>query len=141
MNNELIYLDTNIYIDYFENRSDRLRPLGEFAFNLIKKALNCEYKIIVSSLVMDELDFKGFENKITDLMNSLRIMKKLIYIQETLEEIRISQKIQNQRRTPLNDTRHAVLANKYKANYFVTRNIKDFLELQDLIFLKFPENL
>ena len=55
------YLDTNIYIDYFLNRIDKLRPLGDFAFNLIKKIVIGEYKLIISDLVILELEHNGFE--------------------------------------------------------------------------------
>ena len=34
----LIYPDTNFYIDYFEDRRDNIRPLGEFAFSVLKRA-------------------------------------------------------------------------------------------------------
>ena len=33
---EKYYLDTCIWRDYFENRSDKFRPLGDWAFSLIK---------------------------------------------------------------------------------------------------------
>ena len=40
-----IYFDTNIYLDFLENRNDRLRPLGELASQLFKRSINCEFFI------------------------------------------------------------------------------------------------
>jgi len=39
------------------------------------------------------------------------------------------------------DALHAILAIKASADYFVTRNIKDFLDFQDSINIIFPENI
>ncbi len=38
-----IYVDTNIYLDFFLNRKDKLRPLGDFAFELFKRTLAKSY--------------------------------------------------------------------------------------------------
>lgn len=43
-----IYLDTCIYLDYLMDRKDNLRPLGEFAFQLLKRTFECEFEIIIS---------------------------------------------------------------------------------------------
>lgn len=141
MDNELIYPDTNFYIDYFENRVDRLRPLGEFAYNLLRKSMLCEYKIILSSLVIDELEFNGYGEKIKDLIKSLKDLDKIIFIKESEDDDRKARKLKKERNTSLNDTKHAILAQKSKALFLVTRNMNDFTELQDLIQLKYPENL
>jgi predicted nucleic acid-binding protein len=39
---ELIYVDTNVLIDFFLNRKDALRPIGDFAFELFKKSIDCK---------------------------------------------------------------------------------------------------
>ncbi|MBU1321694.1 MAG: PIN domain-containing protein [Nanoarchaeota archaeon] len=49
------YLDTCIWIDYFEDRKDNFRPLGDWAFRLIKKIITDENVIIISDLVWFEL--------------------------------------------------------------------------------------
>ena len=45
-----------------------------------------------------------------------------------------------ERKTSFNDTLHAVLSNKMNA-ILITRNLKDFEELQDLVELSLPENI
>jgi predicted nucleic acid-binding protein len=49
------YLDTNIWLDYFENRSSGLIPLGEFAFNFLKKSTESNSELFYSDLVLKEL--------------------------------------------------------------------------------------
>jgi rRNA-processing protein FCF1 len=70
--NELIYLDTNIYLDYLESREDRLRPLGEFAFRLLQRTLKCEFKIVISDVVNKELDRNIEADKIKGILDDLK---------------------------------------------------------------------
>lgn len=141
MNDELIYIDTNCYMDYFENRRDNLRPLGDFAYNLLRKSIECEYKIIISSLVIDELEANGFGSKILGLIKDLREINKIVYSEECKEDEESARAIRKDRKTPFKDTKHAVISHRCGAKFFVTRNMKDFAELNDLVILKYPENL
>jgi predicted nucleic acid-binding protein len=50
-----LYLDANIYIDYWEDRKDNLRPLGEFAHIILRRAISCEFVICYSDLVLSEV--------------------------------------------------------------------------------------
>jgi len=68
----LIYLDTNIYMDYFENRSDGLRPLGDFAFNLLRRCFECEFSIASSVLVAKEAEHNGYGGELQRLNKKLR---------------------------------------------------------------------
>ena len=49
------YLDTSIWRDYFENRNDGLRPLGEWAFELIKMIIRNKDLFLYSDVVIQEL--------------------------------------------------------------------------------------
>ncbi len=138
---KLIYLDTNIYLDYLENRTDKLRPLGEFAFQLIKRAIECEFKIIISSLIIDELEYNNYSKQIKNLINDLKELNKLIYTEETKDDEQKARNLKQKFKTSLNDTKHAVIAQRRGAKFLVTRNIKDYGELQNLVKIRFPENL
>lgn len=50
-----IYPDTNIYIDYWDNRTDARLPLGEFAHILFKRTISCEFTIVYSNLIVNEI--------------------------------------------------------------------------------------
>ena len=139
----LIYVDTNIYMDHFDGRVDKLKPLGEFAFQLFKKVIviEGEFKIVVSPVVLEELFYNSYEEEIKQLLSDFESKGKIIHVEVSQQDIQKARFICNKRKTSFNDTLHAVLANKSKAEYLVTRNIKDFIELQDLIKVTLPENL
>ncbi len=136
-----LYLDSNIYIDYFDGRVDNLRPLGEFAFNILKRALEGEFQIIISSLVLDELNYNTYKENIASLIKDLKDKNQLITIEVTEEDTNKAKKIKNDKKTQYNDTLHAVLASRIKADFLITRNLKDFEELHNLVKVVFPENL
>ena len=136
-----VYIDTNVYIDYFLNRTDKLRPLGDFAFNLIKKIVIEEYKLIISDLVILELEHNGFEKQVKILLEKLKENNNLTFVTSIEEDNVKTNKIVKERKTSFNDTKHAIISNRAKADYFVTRNIRDFENLNDLVNPVYPESL
>jgi len=52
---EKYYIDTSIWRDYYEDRSDGIRPLGEFAFRFFSYCIESESIILYSNLVLEEL--------------------------------------------------------------------------------------
>lgn len=46
------YLDTSIWRDFYENRTDRFRPLGEWAFELFRKIIREKSIVLYSELVI-----------------------------------------------------------------------------------------
>ena len=127
-----IYVDTNIYLDYFLNRTDRLRPLGDFAFELFRRTISCEFEIILSDWVEQELKNNNATEQLRKLKEELK--HKLITITTTKEDINQAKKVK-----PFEDSLHAILAEKAKAKYLITRNIKDFE--QSTIKPIYPENV
>ncbi len=132
------YIDACIWRDYLENRSDNFRPLGEWALELIKKAIRSEEMILCSELVKDELREDLKEEEINDafsivppnLFLTVKISRKQII--ETKEKSLVM-------RTPFKDTLHAVIARDNDA-IMVTRD-KHFLELLDIAKIRKPEDL
>lgn len=137
MKSKRIYLDTNIYLDYCEKRSDRIRPLNEFAYLIFKRSLECEFEIVISNFVLEEIN-KNLKNKTVFqiLFTDLKKKKKLIYTEEKKEEYFKAKKHKN-----WPDALHAIIAKRTKCDYVITRNINDFLEFSDIINAKLPEEL
>ena len=131
------YLDTCIWIDYFENRSDKFRLLGEFAFKLIKKIINDQNKIIISDKIIEEL-YNRYNKYIQEdifkiIPNSLLI--KIYQIDEyEIEAIKLKNKI----KIPLGDIVHLIIAKKNNA-IFVTRD--RHFEYFENVIIKKPEEL
>ncbi|MFH1586568.1 MAG: PIN domain-containing protein [Candidatus Diapherotrites archaeon] len=138
---KLIYLDTNIWIDFWENRSDGLRPLGEFAFNVLKRAYNCEFKVVVSSILMAELKFNYGAETVMEMLKDLRRSKKHIYIYADKEHNKSALEYSKKTGIGFNDCLHAVLAKARGCDCLVTQNMKHFERLEFLIKPKFPGDL
>ena len=130
------YLDLCIWIDYLENRNDRLRPLGEWAFRLIKKIISDESNILYSCLLETELR-NYTDKKIKDILGIVPqalLVKVGISSRQIIEASSIS-KITG---IPKNDAIHAILARDNGA-VLVSRD-NHFYKLGN-ITVKKPEDL
>ena len=137
----LIYIDTNVYIDLFEKRTDRLRPLDEFAFQLFRRVFDCEFNIVISSLVVEELEHNLHAEDIAKLKENLAENKKCVFVVETDSDEKEAAMLAAARKTSFNDTKHAVLAWRAGAKYLVTRNVEDFSRLHDIVKIALPESI
>ena len=131
---ELIYIDTNVWIDFFLNRNDRLRPLGDFAHELFIKTIQCKYKLVISDWLLKELTKTNHIDSYKKLEEQLLILNKIQYIKTKTEDITSAKENKH-----WHDALHEILAIKSKAVYLVTRNIKDFKG--ENIIIIYPENL
>ena len=76
------YVDTCIWIDCYENRSDNLRPLGEFAFNFFLR-LEDEDIVYYSKLTLRELRKKYSD---TIILSIFDVAKDNLVFLDTFEE-------------------------------------------------------
>lgn len=131
-----IYVDTNIYLDLFEERKDNIKPLGEFAFQLFQKALACEFTIVISEPVLSEINRTTVNKQIAEeFLQELKDAGKLICVRVQEEDRIKADCTQN-----YFDAMHAILARKAGCEYLVSRNLKDFEEF-DFIETVLPEDL
>ena len=131
------YLDTCIWRDYLEDRKDKFRPLGEWAFRLIRKIIDNEDEIIISNLLMDELKKDYSDKKINELF-SIVPKELLININCTYNQMKEAKKITKILKIPFGDVLHAVLA-KDKCAEFISRD--NHFDKVDFIITKKPEEL
>jgi predicted nucleic acid-binding protein len=110
-----------VWIDYFLNRKDRLRPLGDFAFELFRKSAACSYTIVVSDWLLEEIEKKGFFTEAQQALDWLKAADKIVFVPCTKEIISLARK-----KVHWHDELHSLLAHKAQAHYLVTRNTKDF---------------
>jgi len=134
-----IYCDTNVYLDFLLGRTDFLRPLNEFAYQIFKRVEEGEFDLIISDHLLYELK-NNIHNKeqIVELLTRLKKAGKIIKVYKTQEDIARAKQISLKN---WKDALHAILANKAKADYLLTRNIPDFVDCEDLVEIKFPENI
>lgn len=135
---EKYYLDTCIWRDYFENRSDKFRPLGEWAFSLIKKIIQEFNLIIYSDLVEEEL-LTVFDEK--EVKNIISIVPEqiLVKIKTKPEQLKEAIKTGKELKIPVKDALHAILARDNNST-LISRD-KHFYELAEQVTIKKPEDL
>jgi len=130
------YLDTNIWLDYFENRSDGLRPLGEFAFQFLKKAIESNSVIYCSDLVITELNNVLTKEVVDSRISPLK--NDLTYVKPTKEDYFFAKKIASSFNIHFTDAFHASIASRLKANLVTRDKHFDYL---DFIEVKKPEEV
>jgi predicted nucleic acid-binding protein len=108
-----LYLDANVYLDYWENRSDNLKPLGEFAFSLLKRAIKCEFMVVCSEVIEYELcevlRISRSECH-SRFLKALESAGKLEQVETTDELLLTARQMANKTGTPYTDCCHLLLA-------------------------------
>ena len=131
------YLDTSIWLDYYENRQDRFRPLGEWALALLSQIKERKDTILVSDVILRELGTKYTELQINNILESYeRVIEK---IQATDEQMKLSKTVSWTRRIPNGDALHAIISRDQKA-ILITRD-NHFTSLTDINKAYKPEEL
>src|SRR3989344_2870748 len=135
---ERYYLDSCIWRDYFENRSDKFRPLGDWAFSLIKLIIKEDNLIIYSDLIEEELN-EGFSDEDVKKIISIVPKENLVKIESSSEQLKEAIQKAKKLDIPVKDALHAILARDNDA-VMVTRD-KHFYELSERLIIKKPEDL
>jgi predicted nucleic acid-binding protein len=110
-----LYIDTNVYLDYFLDREK-----SRSAFKIFSRAIECEFEVVVSDWILNELN-NTFE--LTDLKMLFELLKpKIIHIVTDEHDKNEAKNIP----THYADALHIVLAKKSRAEAIITNNVKDF---------------
>jgi hypothetical protein len=100
------YVDSCIWIDYFENRTDGLKPLGEFAFQFFKKCLKNNDKILFSEMIVFELKNKGLD--FFEILGQFCFILEEVFPSKTdLEKIK---SLSVEKQIPFGDAFHYILS-------------------------------
>jgi len=134
---EKYYLDTSIWIDYYENRSDNFRPLGDWAHKLLS-LIDCNKDVLlISSLLMEELELHFSQKEVCSMLEPYKeIMTTIKVNQNQLAEARQKAK---ERDIPKADALHAIIARDNNA-ILITRD-HHFEKLIDITRSCKPEEL
>ena len=134
---KLIYIDTNVIIDAVKGRNNKFgKNIGNPASDMFLQAILCKYQLIISTWLLQELSGLG-ELDSTKMFFELA-REKISVVKYTLEEKALAKQ-----KSPNNydDALHIIIAEREKADYIVTRNIKHFKEIGTYIPIKNPEDL
>jgi len=128
-----VYVDTNVYLDYLLARANTTGvPLDLVAFQVFERARSCEFEIILSDHVLEELYHYTAVGESRILLDSLRPKIRLVWASDE-DRVRA-------RSLPAHfaDALHIALARRAGAAFIVTRNVADF---RHLIETKRPEEV
>jgi len=135
---EKYYLDTSIWLDFFENRNEPNLPKGDWAHKLLSKITEDNDKVIYSDAVTDEMMELGYnEQEIENLLEPLKAC--LVFVEFTKKQFRKAKDLSAKRDVPLLDALHALIARDNKC-IMVTRDAH-FKKLLDIIKPKKPEGI
>jgi predicted nucleic acid-binding protein len=123
-----IYVDTNVIMDFLLDRRSS-------AYDLFRKTFGCAYTIVVSDVVLIELEFQKMDYE--NLFKLLESAHKLEIVKSTTSDINSAKLIIT---THYNDALHYLLAKRAHVECIVTSNIKDFSWFDDLS-VKRPDDL
>lgn len=120
MDDFLVYIDTNVWLDYCL-RTDQF--LDVYAQQVLARSLSCEFRICVSDVLLYELN--KYISSTDDLFELFTKKDKLVSIDSTYEDK------QRARSIPVHypDDVHLFLAQKAGCRYFIT-NDKEILAAQ-----------
>lgn len=134
---ERYYLDTSIWMDYFEERKDPSKNLGEIAFQLLYKLLASRSKILVSYFIFIEMEFYVSIDELRGIMRPFEcILERVSVSVKQKEEAKMLAK---ERNIPQGDALHAILSRDNHA-ILVTRD-KHFQLLRDVCEIVKPEEI
>ena len=103
------YLDTAIWIDFYEDRKGYYNePIGLFAFQLLALIKSKNHKIAISDLSLRELETKYSREQVVGIIRPFEnIIEKVTVSKEEKEE---AKKIAKERNLPRGDVLHAIIA-------------------------------
>ena len=133
------YLDTSIWRDYYENRSDKFRPLGEWALNLLTNILENEDYVLYSDFIIEELKIRYGEKEIKNIFEIVNKRNLLIKVDISNSQTKEAAILCKKQKVAFGDALHAILARDNDA-IMITRD-NHFLELTDIAEIKKPEEL
>jgi rRNA-processing protein FCF1 len=131
------YLDACIWRDYYENRSDKFRPLGEWAIAFLNHALETDALILISDAVLSELERYYDTETLKLIMEPFK--GSIRFVSRTRRQSAEAAKMCKERKVPFGDALHAIVARDEKA-VLVSRD-RHFFELVDVVQVRAPEEL
>jgi len=135
---EKFYLDTSIWLDFFENRNEPNLPKGDWAHKLLNKITENNDKIIYSDNNIYELNIIGYSKyEIDSVLQPLKQI--LIFVESTEKQVSKAKDLSLKRNIPKRDALHALIARDNKS-ILVTLD-KHFQKLRDITRPKRPQEL
>ena len=121
-----IYIDTCVYIDYWQQTRQKYRDLFEESNRLFTRCQQGEFEVVYSDWVEYECAKKGYSNQLNSL---LATFPKKSYVKKTKADEYAAKAMSSN----FDDALHVILAINKKANILTSRNERDFYEFFDIL--------
>lgn len=136
-----IYIDSNVFLNYwFDEYSNK--PCAHYAERLFTDAIKCKYDIIISTLVLEELETKSHlteEEIVGEWFKEFRERQKIDILKIKGDVLQKAQWISEKYGIHRADAVHAAFS-FYFCDYLVT-NDKGFDKIKDILNVVTPEDL
>ncbi len=133
-----IYLNTNIYLDYLLERTNRYGDdRSACAFLVFHRTFLCEFDIVLSDWCAEELLHTIQPDQVLFLMELLKAKKKLFLVKCSESDREYAKTLSSHYQDPL----HAILAKKGDAEFIVTRDKKGFTCCKHILEAYLPEEI
>ena len=129
------YLDTSIWIDFYERRGENGKAAADFMFRI----LSTKRTIFISDFVLKEMKCLGYSQDEINKMLSITKpdnIRKVHLFKEQLEE---ANRIAAKRKIPRGDAIHGILARDNNA-ILISRD-RDFEKIKEIVLTKKPEEI
>ena len=133
------YIDACIWRDFHENREDKFRPLGEWAFMLFRIIRETQSIVLYSDLVVEELSIAYGADQIREIFKIIEQEGLLEKVQMKKEQFQEAARLHREQKLPFADVLHAILARDNGA-IMVTRDVH-FESFGNIVTIRKPEDL
>ncbi len=139
-----IYVDTNVFISYWDKEYGR--NIGDFleyfSEEILKRVVKCEFYLIISDFVIEELLSITSLNKkeILKQFNPYFSLKKIKISKINKKDWEKADKLAKKYKIWKGDALHAIKAKQENA-IVITWDIKHFSKLEDYVLVRSPKEL
>lgn len=130
------YIDTAIFRDYYEDRKDSFKPLGEFAYRFLAYVKATNSSLVVSDFMLSEFIKYYSDEIISSLLDPFKHL--IVNVNFTKSQYEEALEISKQKKIHVEDVLHAIIARDNNA-IVITRD-KHFYELIDIVQVNLPED-
>lgn len=124
------YIDTCIWLDFFEDRNEPDFLKTDIAHDLLARIIKDGDVILVSDIVIAELESVGYSRyEIEAFFRPLRAL--VVFVESSDKDFGIARDLAAKRSVPRGDALHALIARRHKAA-FISYDT-DFQKLRDII--------
>lgn len=140
----LIYFDACVFLNYIKDEEQGYRDIGDIVRRVLNRTIDCEFSILISKWLLHEVEknlTEEFHKSLWDaIYTQLKDADKIEKVGQSRGDLTEARNRVSER-SHWHDNLHGVLAAKGNAEILVTSNPSDFVDVEDLITIRLPDNI